>query len=314
MGLPMGQKTCQICHKFGPDFAERISLKPLDGFTPFKVSWTCLDLKLCNAIVICPFATYGLVHGPKTCQIGQHLGQTLRDPYLWNRWVGQSSMELSRPVVVQHNGCLTIALYFQGQMLKMLYIRNGRADWHGTKGMRVDRMLDPQCDIELWPQPLHWPLIFKVKFWKSRNSGMRRPDNMERKGCDFELWPHPWPWPLIFKVKFWKSRNSGMRCPDNMERKGCESTECWTHVMAFNFDLTHDIDFEFSTSNFEKSYIPGTGHPTKGIWIDRVLYLFCDLELWPWPCIFKIKFWKCCISGMGGPIDMESKGCESIWC
>ena len=43
-GLAHGPKTCQICHKLGPDFAERISLKLLDGFTPFKVPWTCLDL------------------------------------------------------------------------------------------------------------------------------------------------------------------------------------------------------------------------------------------------------------------------------
>ena len=28
--------------------------------------------------------------------------------------------------------------------------------------------------------------------------------------------------------------------------------------------------------------------------------------------IFKVKFWKCCISGMERPIDMEWKGCESI--
>ena len=39
-----GPKTCQICSKLGPNFAERISLKPLDGFTQFKVLWTCLDL------------------------------------------------------------------------------------------------------------------------------------------------------------------------------------------------------------------------------------------------------------------------------
>ena len=62
-----------------------LSMKLLDGFTPFKGSWTCLDLKLCNIIVICPFAPYRLAHGPKICQIGQHLGQTLRNPYLWNR-------------------------------------------------------------------------------------------------------------------------------------------------------------------------------------------------------------------------------------
>ena len=29
---------------------------------------------------------------------------------------------------------------------------------------------------------------------------------------------------------------------------------------------------------------------------------------------FKVKFWKCCISGMEEPIDMEIKGCESIGC
>ena len=44
MGLPMGQKLVKFCHKLGPDFVEPISLKLLDGFTPFKVSWTCLDL------------------------------------------------------------------------------------------------------------------------------------------------------------------------------------------------------------------------------------------------------------------------------
>ena len=37
-----GLKTCQICHKLGPDFVEHISL--LDELTPFKVSWTFLDL------------------------------------------------------------------------------------------------------------------------------------------------------------------------------------------------------------------------------------------------------------------------------
>ena len=44
-------------------------------------------------------------------------------------------MELSRPVVVQHHGHLTLTLDFQGQILKMLYLRNGRADWRRTKGM-----------------------------------------------------------------------------------------------------------------------------------------------------------------------------------
>ena len=94
-------------------------------------------------------------------------------------------MELSGPVVV---GLLTLTLDFQGQILKILYLRNGRAYWHGVKGMSVDRILDPHFD--------------------------------------FEVWPHPWPWPLIFKVKFCKSLNLGMGCPIDMERKGCQSIGC----------------------------------------------------------------------------------------
>ena len=72
-------------------------------------------------------------------------------------------MELSRPVIVQHHGHLTSTLDFQGQILKMLYLKNGMADWHGMKGMWVDRML-ANCDFELWPHPWPPPLIFKVIF------------------------------------------------------------------------------------------------------------------------------------------------------
>ena len=36
-----------------------------------------------------------------------------------------SFMALPRPVVVQHHGHLTLTLDFQGQILKMLYLRNG---------------------------------------------------------------------------------------------------------------------------------------------------------------------------------------------
>ena len=126
----------------------------------------------------------------------------------------RSSMELSGPVVVQHHGLLTLTLDFQGQLLKMLYLRNGRADWHGVKGMSVDRILDPHFD--------------------------------------FEVWPHPWPWPLIFKVKFCKSLNLDMGCPIDMERKGCESIGCYTPNVTLNCDLTYDLDPWFSRSNFEK--------------------------------------------------------------
>ena len=109
---------------------------------------------------------------------------------------------------------MTLTLDFQGQFLKMLYRGNGRADWPGMKGMWIDRMLHPLCD--------------------------------------FQHSPHTWTWPWIFKAKFRKSLISGMGWPIDMELKGCESIECWTHVVTFNFHLTHDLDFGFSRSNFEK--------------------------------------------------------------
>ena len=123
-----------------------------------------------------------------------------------------SSMELSRTVVVQHHGHLTLTVEFQGQILKMLYLCNGRADWHGTKGMWIDRMLDPHCD--------------------------------------FELWPLPWPWPLIFKVKFWISCNSGTGCPIDMEQMGCESTECgpmlWLSTLTSPMTVTLNFQCQIS--------------------------------------------------------------------
>ena len=58
---------------------------------------------------------------------------------------------------------MTLTVDFKGQNLKKLHLRNGRVDWHGTKGMWVNRILDPLCDLEV----RSWPWIFKVKFWQS---------------------------------------------------------------------------------------------------------------------------------------------------
>ena len=145
-------------------------------------------------------------------------GQILKMLYLRNltlefkgqghRW-GQSSKSQCR-----YNTLSTHIPFVPCRILKMLYLMNGRADWHGTEGMWVDRMIDPHCD--------------------------------------FVLWPHPWPWPLIFKVKFWKSHNSGMGFPIDMERKGCESIGCYTYIVTLNCDLIYDLDPWISRSNFEK--------------------------------------------------------------
>ena len=189
---------------------------------------------------------------------GTHIFETTG--WIYTIW---SSVELSRPVVVQHHGHLTLTLDFQGQILKMLYLRNGRADWHGTKRMWVDRMLHPLCHFQRSPHPWHWPWIFKVKFWKKK-SYLRNgvADWHGIKGmwvvrmldpcCDFQCPPNPWPWPWIFQVKFWKCCISRMGGPIDMERKGCESIGCYTHFVTSKFDLNHDLDLGFSRSNFEK--------------------------------------------------------------
>ena len=52
-------------------------------------------------------------------------------------------------------------------------------------------------------------------------------------------------WPLIFKVKFGKSCNSGMGCPIDMEQKGCEPTECWTHVVTSTLTLPMTLTLNF---------------------------------------------------------------------
>ena len=157
---------------------------------------------------------------------------------------------------------MTLTLDFQGQILKMLYLRNGMADWHGTKGMWVDRMLDPCCDFQCPPSPMTLTLDFQGQILKMLylRNGMADwhgtkgmwVDRMLHPLCDFQLWPQLWPWPWIFKVKFWKSCISGMGWPIDLGWKGCESIECWTHVVIFNFRLTHDLDLGFSRSNFEK--------------------------------------------------------------
>ena len=48
-------------------------------------------------------------------------------------------------------------LGFSRSNLKKVYLRNQRFKWHGIKGIWVDRMLNPLCDLELW----FWPWCSK---------------------------------------------------------------------------------------------------------------------------------------------------------
>ena len=92
---------------------------------------------------------------------------------------------------------MTLTLDFQGQILKKSYLRNGMADWHGTKGMWVDRMLNSHCDFKLWPHSWPLPWIFKVKYWNCCNLGMGGSTHLEWKRCELDMmldaqWDWPW--------------------------------------------------------------------------------------------------------------------------
>ena len=128
------------------------------------------------------------------------------------------------PIDMEQKGCESIGCYTyfvtfnfdfnrdldlgfsRSDLKKKLYLRNGMADWHGMKGMLVDRMLDSCCDFQGSPHPWPWPWIFKVKFevvsqeWDGWLTWNKRGwvDRMLDSHCDFKLWPHSWPWPWIY--------------------------------------------------------------------------------------------------------------------
>ena len=220
---------------------------------------------------------------------------------------------------------MTFTLDFQGQILKKSYLRNGMADWHGTKGMWVDWMLHLLCDFQCPPTSSMTLIldfqgqILKMLYLRNGRADWHGTkamwiDRMLHPLRDFQHSPHPWPWPWIFEVKFWKSHISGMGWPIDMELKGCELIECWTHAVTFNVHFTHDLDLGFSRSNFENA--------VSQEWEGRLTWNERDLSeqnVGPmlWLSVFTssiTKFWKSRISGLGWLIDIERKGCESIEC
>ena len=118
---------------------------------------------------------------------------------------------------------------------------------------------------------------------------------------DLGLWPHPWPEPWIFKVKIWNRHISVMGEPTDMEWKGFVSIGCWTHYVTLTcqgqifkqpYVKNGRADLTWNKLNVGEYDV----RPTKFL-----------PHPWPWPWIFKVKFLKTHISGMGGgSIDMES--------
>ena len=101
---------------------------------------------------------------------------------------------------------------FQGKTLYWVYLRNYRSDWRETKRRCIGWILGELCDLDFWPHPWPWALIFKIKLqnrfiseiviWMMWN---RKKSNKLYTGWLYALalWPHPWPWPCSFKVKIW---------------------------------------------------------------------------------------------------------------
>ena len=167
---------------------------------------------------------------------------------------------------------MTFTLDFQGQNLKKSYLRNGMADWHGTKGMWVDRMLHPLSDFECLLHPWPWPWIFKVKFWKC--SGMGGQIDMSRQNVGPMLWLSMFTFSMTLTLDF-----QGQILKKSNLRNGMAD---WHGTKGMWVDRMLDSHCDFKL----------WPHP------------------WPWPWIFKVKYWNCCNLVMGGSTHVEWRGCE----
>ena len=85
---------------------------------------------------------------------------------------------------------MTLTLDFYGQILLKLYPRNGMADRHETKGMWVDRKLDPLVTLSFDLTHDLGLRFFKVKFWISRISGMGWRIEWNEKDESIRSWNH----------------------------------------------------------------------------------------------------------------------------
>ena len=79
---------------------------------------------------------------------------------------------------------MTLTLDFQGWILKKSYLMNRMADWHGTKGMWVDRMLDPMLWFSMFTSSMTLTLDFQGKILKLLYGRVESLDSLGMK----EMW------------------------------------------------------------------------------------------------------------------------------
>ena len=93
----------------------------------------------------------------------------------------------------------------------------------------------------------------------------------------------------------------------------------WLSMFTSSMTLTLDCQGHI----LKKSYLRNgmaDWHGMKGMWVDKMLDALHDFKLWPhpwpgpcpWCWIFKVEYWNCCYSGMGGSAHLEWKGCELV--
>ena len=177
---------------------------------------------------------------------------------------------------------MTLTLNFQGQISIWLYLSQKWSDCHEMKSKHID-----------------WTLGFK---W------------------DHQVWPWRWPWPWIFKVKYRIEYISAKNGAIATKQKANISIDLKTSNVTIRFDLSHDLDLEFSRSIWYWLYLCQKWcdcHETKSEHIDWTLGLKCNHQIspwpWPWPWIIKVKYEICYISTKSGPIATRRKANISIW-
>ena len=174
----------------------------------------------------------------------------------------------------------------------MLYLRNGRADWHGTKGIWVDMMLDPHCDFELWPHPWPWPLTFKVNFekvitqeWDARLTWNER--DVSRLNVGPMLWLSTLTSPMTSTLNF-QHQILKLLYPRNgrADRHGTKGIWVDGGVIPTLWPGAMTLTLDFQGQTLKMLYLRNgraDWHGTKGTWVDRILDSHCDFELWPYP-------------------------------
>ena len=208
---------------------------------------------------------------------------------------------------------LTLTLDFQGQILEKPYPRNRRTDWHGTKGIWIDRKPDPA--LWLWTLTSTVTLtldfkgqILKILYLRNRRADWHRikvmwVDRMLDPLCDRHL---GFQGQILKKLYLWNGRvdwhGTKVMWVDKMLNPLCD-LELWYWTWTFKVKLWNShiprmggqIDMEWK------------GCELIGCWTHCVTLTFNlthDLSL-------GFSRLSSHISGIGGSIYLEWQGCES---